>query len=88
MCPSNSRGTLRIGGLEVPTCRIGFIRIMILSYGIVLVQVSQRDEGLNLRNKTDMFLSYEQWLKVTEATTFKKKIPKLNYKHSISYNNC
>ena len=47
---------------------------------------SQTAESLNLRKKTSKPVWYEKYLKVPESATFKKGVPKLACKTSVSYN--
>ena len=69
---------------------IGFIRIIIVSYAIVMFQVlfrySYTGESLNLRKKTSKSVLYEQRWKKSEITILQKRFPELDYKSSAIYN--
>ena len=79
-----SRTTVRVGGLEVSSSRIGFVRTMVISSAIVLVLVLTNGESLNLRKKTSKSVIYEPCLKLPGTTTYKKRFPKLDYKSSYN----
>ena len=86
-----SKTTVRVGGTEVPRSRIGFVRIMIISYVIRYSTSSGTHKQVKVskstfKKKTSKLVLYAQCLKVPETTSFKKRFPKLSYKGSVNYN--
>ena len=73
-------------GLEISSRRIGFVRVMILSYAIIVFQVLLNKWKSKFMMKTNKPVLYEQCLKLSGTTTSKTRFSKLGYKSIVSYN--
>ena len=60
--------TVRLGGIQVPINRIGFVRGIIISYVILLVWVLSNRQSLKFKKKN---LSSERHFKVSVSITFR-----------------
>lgn len=74
-----------IVGFEFPSSRIDFVRMMILSYAIVVLQVLTNRWKSKVMMKTSKPVLYEPFLKIPGTTTSKIRFPKLDYKSIVSY---